>query len=83
MRDRTLQRQRKQKDRGEGLTWLVSIIDERMVGGPHLPLYMLQELIGIQRGKGEKNISFGRLEGSKHNIRPIFSDNEEQQEKFW
>ncbi len=55
MRDRTLQPQRKQKDRGEGPTWLVSIIDERMVGGPHLPLYVLQELIGIQCGKEEKN----------------------------
>ncbi len=65
MRDLTLQRQRKQKDGGEGPTWLVSIINERMVGGPHLPLYMLQELIGIQRGKGEKNILFGRLEGSR------------------
>jgi hypothetical protein len=28
---------------------------------------MLQELIGIQRGKGEKNIWFGRLEGSRLN----------------
>jgi hypothetical protein len=63
MRDRTLLRQRKQKDRGEGPKWLVSIINERMVDGPHLPLYVLQELIGIQRGKGEKNIWFGRLEG--------------------
>jgi hypothetical protein len=84
MRDRTLQRQRKQKDGGEGPTWSVSIFDERMVGVPHLPLYVLQELIGIQRGKGEKNISFGRLGGlPKHNIRPIFSNNEEKREKFW
>jgi hypothetical protein len=65
MGNRTLQRQRKQKDGGDGPTWSVSIIDERMVGGPHLPLYVLQELIGIQRGKEEKNISFGRLEGSR------------------
>ena len=39
VRDRTLQRQRKQKDGGEGPTWLVSIIDED--GGPHLSLYVL------------------------------------------
>jgi hypothetical protein len=65
MRGRTLQCQRKQKDGGEELTWSVSIIDERMVGGPHLSLYMLQELIEIQRGKEEKNILFGRLEGSR------------------
>ncbi len=65
MHDLTLQRQRKQKDGGEGPTWSVSIIDERMAGGPHLPLYMLQELIGIQHGKEEKNILFGRLEGSR------------------
>jgi hypothetical protein len=56
---------------------------KRMCGGPHRPLYVLQELIGIKRGKGEKNIWFGRLEGfetymvPKHDIRPIFSDNEE------
>jgi hypothetical protein len=65
MRDRTLQRQRKQKDGGEGPTWSVPIIDERRVCGPNLPLYVLQELIGIQRGKGGKNILFGRLEGSR------------------
>jgi hypothetical protein len=47
---------------------------------------VLQELIEIQRGKGEKNIWFGRLEGSrliKHDIGPIFSGNEEKWEKFW
>ncbi len=44
---------------------MVSIINERMVDGPHLPLYVLQELIGIQLGKGDKNIWFGRLEGSR------------------
>ncbi len=47
---------------------------------------MLQELIGIQRGKGEKNIWFGRLEGSRLTktgyIRPIFSDNEEKRKSF-
>ncbi len=50
---------------------MVSIIDEKMVGGPHLPLYVLHELIGIQRGKEEKNISFwqaGRLETYQNTI---------------
>jgi hypothetical protein len=65
MPDRTLQRQRKQKDGGEGPTWLVSIIDERMVDHIFLSTCCRNYVIGIQRGKGEKNIWFGRLEGSR------------------
>jgi hypothetical protein len=37
-------------------------------GGPHLPLYVLQEIIGIQRGKGETNIWFGRLTPTPKNV---------------